>query len=236
VILEIKCGVYKLINRKETKIMRPLFFVEGNDGLGKTHFLKELMRKLSDMRIYNVIYISKPTGFITKNYKDILPNKFNHRRYLDKIKSEIVKKEDKFNYLQAMNKNIDSYISLLRRDYLVLLDRTNLSNEIYNDDNYIDIFDEFDNKDNVYGMFFKCPNILTGDFIVDPQEYNVDYLRKIEVRYNKYYRNHLSNNKNIGLIEVIDNNVNNVKVIKDSIDLFLDEVEKDNLAYNYLGV
>ena len=54
--------------------------------------------------------------------------------------------------------------------------------------------------------------------------------------YIKSYRNNLSNNKNIGLIEVIDNNVNNVKVIKDSIDLFLDEVEKDNLAYNYLGV
>jgi thymidylate kinase len=52
--------------------MRPLFFTEGNDGLGKTHFLKELMRKLSDMRIHNVIYISKPTGFITKNYKENL--------------------------------------------------------------------------------------------------------------------------------------------------------------------
>ncbi len=214
--------------------MRPLFFVEGNDGLGKTHFLKDLMKKLNEKNINNVIYIAKPTGFITQNYKDILPNEFNCRRYLDAIKSYVVKKEDKFNYLQAMNTNIDNTIKLLRGDYIVLLDRTNLSNEIYNENNYLNVMDEFNEESLVYGMFFTCPNILTGDFIIDPQEYKEDYVRKIEVRYQSYYTKNLLNNENIGLIEVVDNT--NKKIIKDSVESFLETVKNYNLSYNYLGV
>lgn len=216
--------------------MRPLFFVEGNDGLGKTHFLKDLMKKLNEKNINNVIYIAKPTGFVTQDYKNILSHEFNCRRYLDSVKSYILKKEKylKHNYFKAMNKNIDNIINLLRGDYIILLDRTNLSNEIYNDNNYINIMDEFNQESLVYGMFFTCPNILTGDFIIDHQEYNEDDIRKIESRYQSYYKKNLLNNENIGLIEVVDNT--NKKIIKDSVESFLEAVKNYNLAYNYLGV
>lgn len=216
--------------------MRPLFFVEGNDGLGKTHFLKDLMKRLKEEGIHNVIYISKPTGFMTDNYKNILSNDFNYRRYLDKIKSNVIQKEDKFNYFQAMNKNIDNYISLLRRDYLILLDRTNLSNEIYNDNNYVNIMDEFEKESIVYGMFFQCPNMFTDDFMIDQQEYDEAYIKKIEMRYQNYYQKNLSNNNNIGLIEVINSSISNYKLIKNSVDLFLETVKDYQHSYNYLGV